>query len=342
MAIITAQAKKALELKNTYKLEHIINTEIVAVVTLKPQVDGKIVVSVFLMTQNPRQRIQDVNGMQGTAIGMATVEATVRNLCVSIHKKYKDMMSPSTVARQRGSSVEFVARVEAIDDVRNPRNFDPYVKKGWGEKTADAAVTYYSNTFGKFYEQYGEDADTEDFEEFRAGEVDRIYKKQYIRTDVNVEVIQRRRDGIYNSLNTRFSYAAAVQKFLLENHPEGNFPVTPIPVSIRTTARSAERVKAISMEQYIKLVAILQQLCLANVPYGFAVLLEVVCGARIGESCAPLIGDFELKPDHGRYYICHQVDQKEERTDVLKNDVLSICIFWKLFDGYDQAASLSA
>lgn len=133
MAIITAQAKKAIGTQKTYKLEHIITTEIVAVVTLKSQVDGKIVVSVFLMTQNPRQRIQEVNAMQGTAIGMATVETTLQNLCVSIYKKYKDTMSPSTVIRQRGSSLEFIARVDAIDDVRNHKNFDPYVKKGGGK-----------------------------------------------------------------------------------------------------------------------------------------------------------------------------------------------------------------
>ncbi|MGM9602427.1 MAG: hypothetical protein ACI3W5_12715, partial [Faecousia sp.] len=128
------------------------------------------------------------------------------------------------------------------------------------------------------------------------------------------------RERILDGVNQRFAQAAIVQQYLLEHHSEISWPQTPIPVMPHILTPSIENIKSIEYEQYIKLKTLIVRCCHARVPYAFAASGTVICAERMGESCAPLIGDFEIYGDFGRYYLEYQIDNDNQRTDELKNE----------------------
>lgn len=214
----------------------------------------------------------------------------------------------------------------SVDGIFDPQNYNQYIQKekktqkGWRETTTEQAVKYYANTIGKVYERFGKDASRSDFEVFREEEVTRIYHSNFQHPCKDGAVIKRRRENIYNSLNERFRRASIVQKFLLDHHPEMDWPSVPIPVAPRYSTPSNENIKTITYEQYVKMHVFLWRLCVARVPHAYASTGEVTQGMRVGESCAPLVGDFDVRAGYGRYYVGWQVDSNGNRTDVLKND----------------------
>ena len=119
-------------------------------------------------------------------------------------------------------------------------------------------------------------------------------------------------------VNQRFKEARVIQQYLLDNYP-GEWPETKIPVLGRYAVGKFEEIKSIGYERYIKFCVLLVRCCEIGIPHAFAAAGEALCGERIGESCAPLIGDFERQGDIGRYYVEYQIDKYGNRTNILKN-----------------------
>lgn len=316
MEIITKSNLDELHDSGKCVIEHTLADNIIAHISLKREED-QVNIRGYLISQNPRKKIPDINQMTAISKSETLLPYDVRNVCTTLMRRL-DLARMPSITRERHTK-SFAERVFAVPDIYNPDNFAPYVKKGWGKTTTDQAVKYYANTIGKVYEQYGEEATKTDFETFRDREVEKIYQAKYQRPCKDGVVIKHRREEIYNGVNTRFYQAAAVQKFLLQNYAELGWPTERIPITAHCIMASKEEIKTISYEQYIKMCTLEKRLCEAGVAYAYASLGEIICGLRIGESCAPLIGDFDLWDGYGRYYVAHQIDENGRRTDVLKN-----------------------
>lgn len=315
---------------NAMKMEASVTDNLVARITLKPLETPKIKVAVYLATQAPAQRIADVAAMTATVQDYIAIETTVSNLISALVTRYKAKTTP-LVAKMRRAE-DFCGKVLDIQGIYNPDNYNCYTKKGWKKTTTEQAVSYFAHTFGRFYKIYGIDADEHDFAAFRASQVDTLYQRKYERSEsVGEAKVKSRRDALYDSLNSRWKQAAIVQRYLFDCHPEVGWPETPIPITVSTCCARSEQVKSISYEQYVKVLAILARLCQKEIPYAYAGLLEAVCGARIGESCAPLIGEMQIDGNYGRYYIDHQINQYGERTEQLKNEASYRFVFFGAF-----------
>lgn len=294
--------------------------EVIVRLFFTPQRDHSIVVRGYIEQKSPQMRISGINDVSGKAASLSAVPYVARSICNRLLKAYKklDGAEKSTVREIKGS---FAEQVLAITDIMLPNNYNQYTKRGWGKSTAEQAVKYYAHTFGKFYETYGFDAGAADFAEYLEAEINRIYNTQYQRPCKDGSVIKQRREQIYNGLMTRWMQARIVQQFLTDHHPEYDWPKFLIPISAKYTVIRMEEIKAISYRQYITFRTLLYRLCRAENPYAFAAIGEATCGMRIGESDAPLLGDFEvLDVSVGRYYVDWQIDGAGKRTQDLKND----------------------
>lgn len=287
--------------------------------SLVPLEDGRIKLEGWLVRQNPKAKIENVGRKSKTAMSVNTLEVDAANIRRTLLNCYAKATAPPIIAQAK-TTKDFCQRVLSVPDVFDPTNYNPYTKRGWGKSTTTQAVNYFANTFGDFYARIGEDATTDDLLKFREDEVSRIYNAQYQKPCADGNIVSRRREQIMNGVNTRFAQAAIVQKFLLEHHPEIFWPQTLIPVLPHILTSSNENIKTIEYEQYIKLQTLIVRCCRASVPYAFAAAGTVLCAERMGESCAPLIGDFEIYDDFGRYYLEYQIDKNNVRTDVLKNE----------------------
>ena len=290
-----------------------------AQVFLNPTKSGEIKLRSYLMSRSPSERIAQIREKVKTVKSLAELEYDCRAVCNSLLAAYHAANKPAATAHS-SSSKSFSKRVLAVPRIFDPHNYAPYVKRGWGKRTTEAAVNYYAYTIGKVYEQYGDNATESDFQAFLTSEINRIYEERYKKPCSDEGIINQRRENIYNGIMDRWQQALAVQRFLLANHPEGNWPTTLIPVEARYRAPKAEEIKAISYEQYTKLCTILWLLCKAGVAEAYGAALEVTCAARVGESGAPLIGEFQLYDTYGRYYIDYQLDGKGGRTRDLKKE----------------------
>lgn len=315
MAIISSAALKAIKRGEKYVLEVNLGDNLAAHVQMKLK-NNVVKVQAYLMTLDPRARVLDATKITRTCKSLKTLEVDVRNICSALLTKINGAEKKMT---KNYTNKEFSKRVLSVPGIMDPKNYIHYVTRGWGQSTTEGAVKYYANTIGGVYERFGSDATYDDFITFRDEEIDRIYAAEYSHPCKDGLVVQKRRQDIYNGVIERFGRATVVQKFLLEKYPEMDWPNTPIPVMPRYRTGARENIKTITMEQYIVSVVIIVRLCRAGCPYAFASLCEVLCAARIGESCAPLVGDFELSNGCGRYYIDYQIDRNRQRTNILKN-----------------------
>ena len=315
MVIISSAAMKALKAGKKYILEVSLGDNLAAHVQLKPKNDI-IQVQAYLMTLDPRARVLEATKVTRTCKSLNTLEVDVRDICLTLLTKIhvKEKRTTKTYTNR-----EFAERVLNVPGILDPNSYASYVARGWGQSTTEDSVKYFANTIGKVYERFGSDATIDDFITFRDEEIDRIYAAEYSHPCKDGLIIQKRRQDIYNGVIERFSRAAVIQKFLIEKHPEMGWPSTAIPVMPRYRTGGRENIKTITMEQYVVSVVLVVRLCRAGCPYAFASLCEVLNAARIGESCAPLVGEFELRDSYGRYYIDYQIDRNRKRTNVLKN-----------------------
>lgn len=315
MSMITEQILRVLQEDKRCVFEHELEESICAHIELTVNKTTQIHIKVVLMTNSPRARIPDAQ-MTATSNGKALLPYDVSNVCAALLSKYK-AANMQTITRKRQPK-SFTELVFAVPDILNPENFVGYAKKGWGKSTTEQAVKYFANTIGGIYAQYGPNATKSDFETYRDEEVKRIYEAKYQRPCKDGNVISRRREQIYNGVNIRYYQARVVQQFLFDHYPELGWPAEPIPVAAHCVTGSKENIKTISYEQYIKMCTLEKRLCEASVSYAYAALCEVICALRVGESGAPLIGDFEIREGYGRYYVGHQLDDRGGRTNVLK------------------------
>ena len=325
MKLITKQTLEKLKNGKKVRLDIPVTDTVTAHLVLSPKGGEQVLIRGYLYNLNPRGRITSVKEKSKTSVSYDSLPYDVRDLKNALARSYEQLTKPAAKPRTiRPES--FAAQVKAIPDIENPDNFTKYVPRGWGKDTSHAAVSYYARTFGAFYNEYGFDATEADFHTFLESEIKRIYGISYPCQDGSI--VLQRRENIYNGIMTRWSKARVVQKYLLEHHPEIEWPSTLIPVEPKYKAISAEELKTISFKQYITVLTLLNRLCIAKVPYAYAALLEAVCGARIGESCAPLIKEFEVALDYARYYIDYQIDESGNRTRVLKNENAHRFIFF--------------
>lgn len=311
-------------------LDSPVDDNMTAHLILSPKGEERTLIRGYLTSMNPKARITSVKEKSKTSMSYESLPYDVRDLKNALVKSYEQLNKPT--ARLRAIRPDtFAAQVNAIPDINNPDNYSKYVSRGWGTTTAKDAVSYYACTFGAFYEKYGFNATEGDFHAFLESEINRIYDNNYHHPCQDGSIILQRRENIYNGLMTRWSQARAVQRYLLEHHPEIEWPTTLIPVEPRYKTVSAEELKTISFQQYITVLTLIKRLCIKGVPYAFAALLETVCGARIGESCAPLIKEFEVTLDYARYYINCQIDENGNRTRILKNENAHRFVFFTAF-----------
>lgn len=321
MILITKDIVDQLRHKGKYTFTAQIENNIDAKVFLTRKEDDEVFVRAYLMTRTPNERIDEVSEATCTVRSMDMLHIDIRDLCNKLIKKLRDFRTPPVLSSKR-SMKDFAERVYAVPNVLLPESYKKYVPRGWTSKSTVAkAVSYYANTIGtKVYGVYGYDATIDDFMVFLEQECDTIYDRQYAHPTKDGRIIKQRREGVYNGIAKRFDMARAVQMFLLEHAPEGEWPSMPIPTLPRYVAASAEEIKSIHYEHYIKLCTLLKRLCEMEYPLAFNALGEVCNGERVGESCAHLIGDFELQEDFGRVYIDYQLDEDGNRTTILKNE----------------------
>ena len=318
MELINKTVLDQLKAGKKYTATKTITENIDVNITLSPQEQETVRIEAWLMQKSPKQKISEIGKKNIVSRNYNTLPVDVNNVCRSLLDSYVKLHAPIVVRNK--SSKAFRDRVLSIPNIFDPSNYTPYTKRGWGETTTLQAVNYYACTIGDFYTEYGEDATITEFQKFKDDEAARIYKTQYNRPCADGNVVKKRREQIYNGLNIRFSQALIVQRFLLEHYPEMGWPQTPIPVSIHTVTTRDENIKTVDYEKYVKFVTLIVRCCEAQVPHAFAASGTAICAERMGESCAPLIGDFELREKIGRYYVGHQVDGKNQRTDILKNE----------------------
>lgn len=312
------------------RLDVPVTDTVTAHMVLSPKVGERTAIRGYLINLNPKYRITAVKEKSKTSLSYNSLPYDVRDLRNSLVREFESLNKSS--ARPRAIRPEsFGAQVMDIADIENPDNFAKYVPRGWGKSTASVAVSYYARTFGAFYEEYGYDATEADYHSYLESEIKKIYASRYQHPCNDGSIILQRRASIYNGLMTRWSQARVVQQYLLDNHPEFDWPTTLIPVEPRYKAVSSEELKTISFQQYITVLTLLKRLCIAKVPYAYAALLEAVCGARIGESCAPRIREFEIASSYGRYYIDTQIDKSGNRTHDLKRPCSHRFVFFRNF-----------
>ena len=316
MIDISKEIMEKLERGCSYEFESAICENVVAKTKLVLQ-DGSILISSRLYTQIPVQKIKEVPPQSTRSRNINVLPYDIRNIHNALASKYIASIN-SSKKRDKKSNKEFPQRVYDVPGILCPENYSSYVAKGWGEGTTKQAVSYFANTIGKIYELYGDDATRVDFEEFREKEVERIYKANFQRPCKDGTIVTKRREQIYMGVNQRFKEARVIQQYLLDNYP-GEWPETKIPVLGRYAVGKFEEIKSIGYERYIKFCVLLVRCCEIGIPHAFAAAGEALCGERIGESCAPLIGDFERQGDIGRYYVEYQIDKYGNRTNILKN-----------------------
>lgn len=307
------------------KITRSITDNIDAHLRLTPTANG-IVIRGYLATKIPNERLTTISPVTLTAKNYTTLPYDIRNACNILTGRYNQ--SQAKPERSPKGTMDFAMRVLNVPDILNPNNYTQYTKRGWAESTTKNAVTYYAYTIGKVYSQYGEDATTSDFDDFLQAEINRIYNARYQHTSIEGTTRHNSYTSIYNGIMSHWAQAQVVQKYLLTHHPEGNWPKLLIPVAPRFSTSKTEEIKSISYEQYTKLIVILLRLCSEGNPYAFAALGEACYGLRIGESCAPLLGDFQCLGEYGRYYVGHQVDNNGKRTDKLKTTAAYRYIFF--------------
>lgn len=311
-------------------LDSPVDDNMTAHLILSPKGEERTLIRGYLTSLNPKTRITSVKEKTKTSISYESLPYDVRDLKNALIKSYKQLNKPT--ARLRAIRPDtLAAQVMAIPDIKNPDNFRKYVPRGWGKNTASTAVSYFARTFGHFYQTSGFEATEADYLQFFENEIDRIYDTHFQRPCKNGIIVKQRRENIYNDLISRWRNARIVQLYLLENHPEFEWPATLIPLEPRYKSASTEETKTISYRQYITVLTLLKRLCMAEVPYSYAAHLEAVCGARIGESCAPYIKEFEITSDYGRYYVEFQIDKNGNRTNVLKNKYSYRFVFYMDF-----------
>lgn len=317
MQLVNKNAIENLKAGKKVKFDVPVTDSVAVHLFLSPKGGEQTAIRGYLISLNPKSRITAVKEKSKTSSSYNSLPYDVRDLRNSLIREFESLNKSS--ARPRAIRPEsFGAQVMEIDDIENPNNFTSYVPRGWGKTTASAAVSYYARTFGAFYEEYGYDAAEADYHSYLESEIKKIYASRYQNPCNDGSIILQRRASIYNGLMTRWSQARVVQQYLLDNHPEIDWPSTLIPVEPRYKAVSSEELKTISFQQYITVLTLLKRLCIAKVPYAYAALLEAVCGARVGESCAPKISEFEISSSYGRYYIDTQIDKNGNRTHDLK------------------------
>lgn len=321
MPIISQNTIRTLEKNARCNIDSPISENIIAhiIFTLNKDHPSLIEISARLMAQNPRQVIDGMKAVQGQAT-FPTLEVTTGNLCRKLKSNYAKLTSIKKPAVHTTLTDSFKVRVLEVPGIGDPSNFAPYVKRGWNKETAKSAITYLAHTCGRFFQENPNPTE-EELSEFQQQELADAFAP-ILSDSASDETLTARQHKTYNNLCSNFYRARAVQQFLLEHHPEGNWPQTLIPLLPRITAPSIEPLKTITFEQYVKLCCLLKRLCQASVPHAYAGLLQAQCGTRIGESCAPLIGEFQLHDNGfcGRYYVQHQTTRDRQRTDILKNE----------------------
>lgn len=314
---ITKAIRDKLENGEPVKAEYMIGENVVCLF-FKPQSGQRISVRGYIAQQSPKVRIVGIGDKSAKADSISVLPFVTRSVCNRLLAAYSNLSKGDNPTRFEATG-SFAEKVLEIPDVMSPDNYNRYTRRGWGKSTTKQAVMYYAHTIGKFYSAYGIDAGSAEFQDFLEKEINRIYDAQYQRPCKDGAVIRQRREQIYNGLMTRWMQARIVQRYLLDHHPELGWPEYLIPISSKYTAVRMEEIKALSYQQYITYLTLLHRLCRAGNPYAFAAVGGGYCGMRIAESCAPLMGDFEILDDIGRYYVDWQIDGDGARTKKLKN-----------------------
>ena len=278
-----------------------------------------IYVRAYLMTRSPSKRIEEIGEVSCTVRSVDTLDIDVRDLCNKLLKNLHDYRKSASSPPKR-TRRDLAEKVMSIPNIMEPDNYRKYIgRREWGPDTTEDAVKYFANTIGRgVIDVYGDDASTDEIMEFVETEIDRIYDAKYQHPTKDGTVIKRRREDIYNGIVSRMARARVVQMYLIDNYPDEGWG-TLLPLVPRYTTSSAEEIKAVTYEQYIKLCALVKRLCVAGYPLAFCALGEVCSGERVGESSAHLVGDFDLRETYGRCYINHQLDDHGVRTNKLKN-----------------------
>lgn len=317
--MITRKVIETIKQGKKCSITETLTQELEAQVFLVPQKNGCIKVRARLMRKNPCEHVAYISDKTKKIKTFEELEHDCRAVCNSLLAAYNNSKRHKQVENANPITIkDFRSRVLSVPDIYNPRNYDPYTKRGWGESTARKAVAEYISVAGKVYAQYGEEATESEFQAFFDSEIDRIYTKTYKDPCTDDSIIRRRKANIYNNYMDRMGEALAVQKFLIDHNQEGNWPATLIPVEAHYRAPKAEEIKAIEYKQYIQLCTILKLCCESEIPEAYGAALEVICGARVSESGAPLVGELAIIDTIGRYYIDYQLDGAGGRVNTLK------------------------
>ena len=225
MEFITKESIKVLKSGKKITLDCPIGENLSAHFILIPKDGECTAIRGYLNTLNPRGRLTTINEKSKKSNSYLALPLDIRDLRNSLVRGLENLNRPEVRPRAIRPNT-FTAQVMSISDLENPNNFTKYVPRGWGKTTASTAVSYFARTFGHFYQTYGIEATESDYLEFFESEIDRIYKTQYKHPSNNGTIIKQRREQIYNDLISRWRNARAVQRYLLENHPEFGWPTS--------------------------------------------------------------------------------------------------------------------
>ena len=255
--------------------------------------------------------------IQKTVDDTKSINAILMALVRSLEAKIRlESSGGSSISVNHRSTKNFKAQVEAVPGIRTPSSFGiRKTKRYLAQSTLDARVTYFIETIGAMYQHFGTfDVPEAMQEDYRTDLVSKIYERQKRHGGAGST-----RDEIANAVNQKWRESNEILEYCRKTDPESVWPAYPIPYAPSISTGSIELLKVMPWERYIKCLVLLYRACMARIPEAFACTGCATVGMRIGESCAPKLGQFEFNDDAGRYYVGHQIDKTNQLTDKLKN-----------------------
>jgi len=255
---------------------------------------------------------------QKTVNDIEIVDATILTLIRSLSSSYEYKKKGSRKrSHNKGTISNFKERVLSVEGINSPESYGIRKhKKYFKEETISNSITFLVNTIGGIIND--------------AGHFDLLEEEWllYFNRDVNRIVAAAKkkgeivfRDKIAASLANRWTSADEVAELCREKAPDNGPWPSKIPDMTGYGRSSApELIKVLPYRRYITVVTFLVLACCAGIPEAFAGCGLVLCGMRVGESAALVLGKFIINGNIGKYYICQQVNNKGTLTDQLKND----------------------
>ena len=292
--------------------------------------------SAHLETLSPAQRVPNIR-ITRTCSRKEVLQLDIDTLCRMALSQFKSNQAsaPSVPASKNVVALaeQFRTGIEKIPNLYSPASYNVKGVRSWNKQTTEDSVKYILNTMGKFFAEHHMNPSPDDYEKFfdlSAAEIaEKAIKRklpEWTPNDASLSPAKYEQflANAAQNLTARWKRASRVLTYIQRMRAELNltFPCPTEPISLQPclTATAPEQIKSLPDEIYVKCCTLLLRLCELGIPAAYASICEVLVGMRISESCAPLIGDFEVFPNYVRLFVKYQITDKGERLIYLKTD----------------------